>query len=308
MKYRSILVLGGSGFIGRHLVAQLAADSCQVIVPTRRYDRARPLLVLPTVQVAEADIHDDASLARLVRQADAVINLVGVLHSRPPARGAAYGRDFARTHVELPKRIAAACAAAGVQRLLHVTAVGADHNAPSMYMRSKADGEAAVLAQPGVRATVLRPSIVFGAEDRFLNLFAMLQKWLPMMFVGCAEARFQPVYVEDVVQTALKLLDRSDSAGRIYELGGPKIYTLREMVMLAGDLSGHPRPVFGLPPALAQVQAFFLEHMPGGPLMSRDNLDSMKVDNVVKVNAAVELGIKLTALEAVAPYYLARHK
>jgi NADH dehydrogenase len=303
---RSILVLGGSGFIGRRLVAQLVAGMRDVIVPTRRFERAKPLLVLPTVEVVEADIHDDASLNRLVRRADAVINLVGILHSRGGTRGSSYGPDFAKAHVELPARTAAACAAAGTQRLLHMSALGADPHGPSMYLRSKAEGEAAVLSQLAGRATVFRPSVVFGEEDRFLNLFADLQKWLPVMLLGGADARFQPIYVEDVVHAFVTALDNVDSAGRVFELAGPKVYTLRELVKLAGVYSGHPRPVIGLPAPLARLQAFLLEHMPGGPLMSRDNLDSMKVDNVVRSNAAAELGIMLTPLEAVAPYYLAR--
>jgi uncharacterized protein YbjT (DUF2867 family) len=308
MTCRSILVLGGSGFVGRHLVALLATQGRSVTVPTRRLYRSRHLLVLPGVRMVQADVHDDRSLATLLQGMDAVINLVGVLHSRPPRRGAAYGPDFQRAHIDLPKRLAAACAAAGVKRLIHMSAVGSDSNGPSMYMRSKGDGDAAVLSQPGINATVVRPSIVFGPEDRFLNLFARLQRWLPLMLVGCAEARFQPVYVNDVAQAMAVLLDERDSAGRIVELVGPKMYTLRQIVALSGEYSGHPRPIFGLPPALARIQAMVLEHMPGGPLMSRDNLDSMKCDNVGSAQAATdmaELGITPAALETIAPYYLA---
>jgi NADH dehydrogenase len=307
MAYRSILILGGSGFIGSHLIAKLAATDpeCCVTVPTHRLAHAEHLLELPVVEdVIEANVHDDAVLARLVQGKDAVINLVGILHGRPGAPGTPYGPEFARAHVELPKRVVAACAAHGVHRYLHMSALGADRNAPSMYQRSKADGEAAAFSNPEVMTTAFRPSVVFGDHDHFLNLFASLQKLMPVMLLAGADAKFQPVYVEDVAQAFVTALHNDHTIGKVYELAGPKVYTLRELVQLAGEYTGHRRPVIGMPDALARMQAFFLEHLPGGPLMSRDNLDSMKVDNVAHSSMAEELGIEPTALEAVAPYYL----
>ncbi|MDB5761200.1 MAG: NAD-dependent dehydratase [Herminiimonas sp.] len=305
MAYSSVLVIGGAGFIGSHLVAQLAASGRDITVPTRRYERARHLLVLPTVEVVEADVHDDAALHGLLQKADAVINLAGVLHSRAGRPGSAYGPDFAVAHVDLPGRIVAGCAANGVRRYLHMSALGAHADAPSMYLRSKAAGEAVALSHPAVAATVFRPSVVFGEEDRFLNLFASLQKFLPVMLLGGADAKFQPVYVGDVARAFVNTLENPHAAGSIFELAGPRVYSLRELVKLAGAYSGHPRPVIGLPAPLARLQAFMLEHMPGGPLMSRDNLDSMKIDNVASGPPAPELGITPTPLEAVAPHYLA---
>jgi len=295
-----VLVLGGSGFIGSSLVAQLAAQGRSIVLPTRRAITARHLVMLPGVEVVEADIHDQARLAQLMRGADAVINLVGVLHSRRGKSGTAYGPAFERAHVELPRKVAAACAQAGVRRYLHMSALGASSSGPSMYLRSKAAGEAAALSQPALAVTIFRPSVVFGKGDSFLNLFASLQKYLPVVAVGGAEARFQPVYVEDVVHAFVAALEDQSAIGRVIELVGPRIYTLRELVKLAGRCSGHPRPVFGLPPALARIQAWFLEHAPGGPLMSRDNLDSMRVDNVAGPGT-VPLP---TAPEDVAPFYL----
>jgi NADH dehydrogenase len=306
MAIHSVLVIGGSGFIGGHIVAKLAATDWRIVVPTRHYEDAKHLLELPTVEdVIEADVHNDATLNRLMLGTDAVINLVGILHSRP---GEPYGPDFARAHVELPQRIVAACAAHGVHRYLHMSALGASRDGPSMYLRSKADGEVAAFSNPAVQTTAFRPSVVFGDGDRFLNLFASLERFLPVMLLAGAEAKFQPVFVEDVAQAFVNALGNERTIGHVYELAGPHVFTLRQLVRLAGIYSGHPRPVIGLPESLARLQAVLLEHLPGEPLMTRDNLDSMKVDNVAAGPVDPELGISLTALEAVAPYYLTGQK
>lgn len=305
MAFHSVLVIGGSGFIGSHIIAKLAHTEWRAIVPTRHYDRAKDLLLVPSMDdVVEADVHDEATLDRLVEGNDAVINLVGILHDPSAQAGARYGAEFARAHVELPRKIVAACARHGVQRYLHMSALGADQNAPSMYLRSKADGEEAARSNPAVAATIFRPSVVFGERDHFLNLFAALQKRFPMMPVAAADARFQPVFVEDVAQAFVHALNDKTSAGKVYELAGPKVYTLRELVRMAGAFSGHPRPVFALPHALARLEAALLEHMSDQPLMSRDNLDSMKVDNVATTSMKDTLGIEPTALEEVAPSFL----
>lgn len=305
MTCRTILVIGGSGFIGSQMVSRLAQQSNRrVVVPTRRLGHARHLQVLPNIDLRVENVHDDAALDRLMRNVDAVINLVGVLHSRRGEAGAAYGPDFARAHVELPKKIVAACRRNGVRRLLHMSALGAAHDGPSMYQRSKADGEAAVMADPAIATTIFRPSVVFGPGDNFLNMFASLQKLFPVMPLGGAAARFQPVYVGDVASAFCNALDNSATHGKIYELAGPRVYTLRELVKLAGLFSGHRRPVIALPAGLSRVQAWALEHLPGGPLMSRDNLDSMKQDNVASGPIAPELGVHPTPLEVIAPQYL----
>lgn len=305
MSYRNILIIGGTGFIGSHIIAKLVDADCRVTVPTRHEGHAAHLLLLPNVdQVVEANVHDDATLDRLMHGQDAVINLVGILHGKSGPAGSRYGRDFARAHVELPQRIVAACVRNGVRRFLHMSALGAAPDAPSMYLRSKADGEAAATSAPEVATTIFRPSVVFGDKDRFLNMFASLQRMLPVMMLAGADAKFQPVYVEDVARAFVKALQDKHSIGKVYELAGPKVYTLRELVRLAGSYSGHRRPVIGVPDAFARMQAFFLEHLPGGPLMSRDNLESMKIDNVRKSPLADELGIEWTSVEAIAPHYL----
>ena len=303
MRHESVLVIGGSGFIGSHIVARLAAEGRRVIVPTRRQSRARHLQLLPTVQVVEADVFDRDTLYRLVPQADALINLVGVLHS--PA-GRPWGPAFERAHVELPRRLVAACQRHAVKRILHMCALGADLNGPSMYQRSKAAGEK-IMLDAGLEVTSFRPSVVFGPEDNFLNMFAKLQSVLPVLALGGLKAKFQPVYVGDVAQAFVDALDDSRTFGKVYELTGPHVYSMRELLHLTGVYSGHPRPAIGLPDVIARLQAFMLEHLPGGPLMSRDNLDSMKSDNIASDQYPAPPGWYPTPLEAVAPQYLARH-
>ncbi len=290
-----ILVLGGTGFIGRALVAELVARGKAVRVPTRRLNRARPLMPLPTVEVIEADVHAEGALEPLLRGCSAAINLVGILHGRG---GSPYGRDFARAHVDLPRRLVAACESQGVRRLLHMSALGADGDAPlpSMYLRSKADGEAAV-RNSALEWTIFRPSVVFGLEDRFLNLFASLQRLAPVMPLARAQTRFQPVHVDDVVKAFVTALSLPATVGRSYELAGPRIYTLRELVQLAGRRSGCMRPVIELPDMAGRLQAMMLEALPGPTLMSLDNFDSMARDNVAGGPMAAELGIRPTAIE-----------
>jgi len=294
---KKVLVLGGSGFVGRHVCEQLNRLGVRVTVPTRRRIHAQTVQMLPLVDLIEADVCQDGLLERLLPGHDAVVNLVAVLHGS--------ARRFEQMHVELPRRLAAAMRASGVHRLVHVSALGADEAGPSLYQASKAKGEAE-LAQAGLALTVLRPSVIFGADDKFLNLFARLQASLPMVPLAGADTRFQPVWVGDVAQTIVHSLQRPDSIGQTYECVGPEVMTLRDLVQLAGRLSGHPRPVLGLPRALAYFQALFMECLPGEPLMSTDNLRSMEVDNVASGQRPTQqaLGAASTALEPVAASYL----
>lgn len=301
MNTKNILLIGGSGFLGSHVVRRLAGLGHRLTVPTRHRERARHLLVLPTVEVVEADVHDETRLAGLVAGQDAVINLVGILHSR---YGLPYGPDFARAHVDLPKKVAAACRATGVRRVLHVSALNADANGPSQYLRSKGEGEAALRAAgEALDLTIFRPSVIFGPEDSFLNLFAALQRRFPLMPLGNPQARFQPVFVDDVAQAIVASLDRRDAVGRTCCCCGPRVYTLAELVRYVGEQIGKPRPVIALPEALARLQAGLLELLPNPP-MSVDNLDSMDVDSVCSGGEPLPFGAMPTALEAVAPEYL----
>jgi NADH dehydrogenase len=306
MQVSSVVLFGGTGFIGSHLAARLSGQNLNIVVPTRHEAHAMHLMPLPGVDIVELDLRDEGALRRLLAGQDAAINLVGVLHSR---RAQPYGPEFRQAHVDLPRRIVNACAEAGVPRYLHMSALGADPLGASMYQRSKADGEAAARSRPEVAATIFRPSVVFGPEDNFLNMFARLQRHLPVVPLACARARFQPVYVGDVADAFVRALLDPHAARQTYELGGPQVYTLEELVHLAGRYAGHERKVLALPDGLARLQAMLFEMLPGAPIITRDNLDSMKSDNVIgpttKALTAAALGIKLTALEAVAPQYLA---
>ena len=296
----NVLVLGGTGFVGRSVCERLVerqAGAGLVRVPTRRQQHANRVRALPTVEVVQANVHDDAQLAELLVGVDAVINLVAILHGSAD--------DFGRVHVQLPQRLAQACMAAGVQRLVHVSALGVGANAPSNYLRSKTAGEAA-LRDAGLALTLLRPSVIFGTEDRFLNVFAQLQSLAPVIPLAGSDARFQPVWVEDVARAVVHCLEHVATVGGIYECTGPTVYTLSELVRLAGRWSGHERPQIPLPAFAGRIQATLMELLPGEPLMSRDNVDSMKQPNVAsgQVPGLEALGITATALEAVAPGYL----
>jgi len=291
----SVLVLGGSGFVGRHLVNRLVEAGYDVLVPTRRRERARHLILLPTVDVVEGDVHDPATLVRLMTDASAVVNLVGILNES--------GRNtFARVHAELAQKIVAACRVSGVHRLLQMSALNADPRGPSAYLRSKGEAEA-VIAASALDWTIFRPSVVFGREDRFLNLFATLERYLPVMAIAAAGTRFQPVFVGDVARCFEHALADNATLCQRYPLCGPEVYTLRELVAFVGQLAGHERPIVSLGPRLGRLQARFLELLPGTP-MSRDNLASMQVDSVCDCAFPALFGIVPTALPAVAPTYL----
>ena len=298
---KKILILGGTGFVGQHLCEKLAELSCPVTIVTRRRRNAQHLQMLPMVNVVEVSGYDSASLTPLLQGHDAVVNLVAILHGTEAA--------FDTAHVQLPLALVKACIAAGHRRIVHVSALGAAVNAPSMYLRSKARGEA-VLRDAGLDVSVLRPSVIFGAEDKFLNTFASLQKFFPVIPLASSQAKFQPVWVEDVAMALVRCLKDPSTAGKTYEICGPEVFTLKQLVQLAGCYSGIKRglgrPVFGLPNAFARLQAKLLELVPGQPLMSRDNLDSMKTDNVASGQwpGLAALGVTASTLGAVAPFYL----
>ena len=294
MEIRRICLLGGSGFVGRHIAQLLSARGIEVVVPTRSRERAKALILLPTVDVAEADVHDEATLERLTRDADAVINLVGVLHDGRGRQG------FADAHIALARKVVAVCGKNGIQRLLHMSALNADIDGASAYLRSKGGAET-VVRESGLKWTVFRPSVIFGGGDKFLTMFARLQKFMPIVALGSPNARFQPVWVEDVAQAFVHALFEPHSYGRSYDLCGPKVYTLRELVALAGRWSGHPRPIIGLNDTLSYLQASVLERLPG-KLLTRDNYYSMRTDSVC--NCDFPFGIVPAMLEAVAPLYL----
>ena len=301
MNPKRVVIIGGSGFIGSAVANRLCEAGVKVVIPTRRRSRAAHVLLLPNAEVVEADVHDPATLASLIAGADAVVNTVGVLHSRP---GTPFGPDFARAHVELPQKIVLACRQARVPRLEHISALGADASGPSEYQRSKAAGETAVRAvSPETDWTILRPSVVFGRGDSFLNLFAGLVRVFPVIPLAGADVRFQPVYVEDVAEAVWQSLIRPDAARQTFDLAGPTVYTLRQLVEYVSELAvGKRRKVIGLPENLAMMQARLMEFAPQ-PLMSRDNVRSMRVDNVTH-GSPLPYALTPTALESVAPAWL----
>ena len=296
-----VLVLGGSGFVGRQVCEQLARLGWHITVPTRRAVNAARVQSLPGLTVIEANVHHEDDLARLMPGHDAVVNLVAVLHGSE--------ERFESVHVDLPGKIASAMKKAGVQRLVHISALGADPQGPSMYQRSKARGET-VLHNAGLQLTVLRPSVIFGAEDKFLNLFADLQAVAPFMPLAGSGTRFAPVWVGDVARAVVVCLQKPDTVGQTYELCGPDVMTLGELVQRAGQWAGvnegRGRPVIGLPMWVGWLQAAAMELAPGEPLMSRDNLASMKVDNIAtgQLPGLPALGISAASAAGVAPTYL----
>lgn len=295
MQITNICVIGGSGFVGRHLCQQLAAQGYRVRVPTRDRERAKALILLPTVDVVVADVQDPVVLAATVRGCDAVINLVGVLHD---ARGK---RGFAAAHVELARKVVAACRASKIRRLLQMSALGAGMDAPSAYLRSKGEAET-IVRESGLDFTIFRPSVIFGPDDSFLNMFAGLLRTLPVIALANPGARFQPVYVDDVAAAFVRALPDMKTFGQSYALCGPQRYTLRELVAYVGRITGRQRPILGLNRALSYCQAYAMECLPV-KLMTRDNLRSMEVDSVS--DSVFPFGIKPRALEAVAPVWLA---
>ena len=296
----NILILGGTGFVGRHLCEQLQRAGHRMTVPTRTLKTAAPIQHLPGVTVQVTDIHQPDNLARLVAGHDVVINLVAILHGNAKA--------FHRVHVTLVESLIAACQAAGVQRVVHLSALGAHADSTSLYQQTKAQAEA-LLNASSLDVTVLRPSVIFGADDRFLNLFARMQRMLPVLPLAGADCKFQPVWVEDVAKAVVQTLRQPSTAGQTLELAGPRVYSLRQLVEMAGQAVGSPSKVIGLPVGLAYFQALFMEMLPGVPLLSTDNISAMETDNVAspaELGAATfaNLGIHPAALEEVVPTYL----
>ena len=308
-RMKNVLILGGTGFVGSHVCEKLVRAGWTVTLATRRRSNARHVMHLPSLTVQELDVHDASALERAAAGQDAVVNLVAILHGTQAA--------FDKAHVELPQKIADACARAGVGRLVHISALGVNAQKPgtlpSMYLRSKSMGEAILLASCSQLAlTILRPSVIFGAGDKFLNVFAGLQKVFPFMPLAGAEARFQPVWVEDVAAAVVKSLERSGAGVQTLEACGPEVFTLKQLVeisaKLAGVNEGRGRPVFGIPAWAGALQARMMEMMPGAPLMSRDNLDSMRVPNVATpgMPGLSTLGLEPAALQAIARDYLSQ--
>jgi NADH dehydrogenase len=297
MQFKEIYVLGGSGFVGSAIVTKLDAAGYRVNVLTRRRDSAKHLLLLPNVQVVECNVNDYQALNYALRGADAVINLLGILHQNPRL-------SFNAIHHQLPAQLAKICTDLNISRLLHMSSLRAGKNAPSQYLRSKGAGETALFEfQNQLNITIFKPSIIFGRGDGFTNLFASLIKNLPIVMLAKPNAKFQPVWVEDVATCFVDSLSNAATYGQVYELAGPKVYNFRELVATVMSTLNIKRPIIGLNNTFSYLQAFMMELLPI-KLMSRDNIHSMEVDSVSDQPFPPIFNIVPTALETVIPQYL----
>jgi NADH dehydrogenase len=303
MKNNTVCLLGGTGFVGYHLANHLTHHGYTVNILTRRRERHRDLLVNPAIRIIEANVYDTDQLRRNFGEAGAVINLIGILNERNAKEG-----SFARIHAELPGLIAATAAAAGVTRLLHMSALHADAaEAHSRYLKTKGEGEdrAHAAATPNLGVTSFRPSVIFGPGDSFFNRFAALLKLSPLFFpLACPDSRFAPVYVGDVAAAFCKALADDATRGQRLELCGPDSYSLKELVVYTRDTLGLKKPVIGLGDTLSRWQARLLGLMPGRPF-TLDNYYSLQHDSLCTDNALPALGITPTAVNTIAPGYIA---
>ena len=306
MAAKRIAILGGSGFVGRHLVAALTQAGHATRVFTRRRSRSRSLLVMPACEIVETNVHVASNLDAHLAGCDAIVNLAGILNEHPGA-----GDRFQDVHAELPGKLAGACRHHDVGRVLHMSALGAGADAPSEYLRTKFRGEQAAHAAEteGIAVTSFRPSVIFGPEDSFFNRFAGLLAISPFVFpLACPRARFAPVYVGDVVRALLAALGDDSAAGRRYELCGPRTYTLRELVAYTAEVTGRRRLIVGLGDGPSRFQARVFERLPGKPF-STDNYLSTKVDSVCSGgNGLRQLGITPRSVESIVPSYLGRRE
>ncbi len=301
MRMQRVCILGGSGFVGRHLANRLHDRGIHSRVPTSYRERTKQILVVPGLELMQADVHDPQRLRELFEECDAVINLVGILNEK-----GFDGSGFHHAHVELADKVIAACRDTGIRRLLQMSALGADaDNGPSHYQRTKGEAERRVLAAAGdLDVTVFRPSVIFGPEDNFFNQFAGLLKLSAGVFpLPTPKARFSPVYVGDVASAFVAALQNRDTFGKSYDLCGPETFTLEELVRYTAQTAGIRRVIWPCSDRLSRLQARVLQRIPGKPY-SMDNYLSATVDNVCSVNNLTDFGIQPTALDAVVPGYL----
>jgi NADH dehydrogenase len=295
-------LLGGSGFVGSALANRLVSHGYALRIFTRDRERARHLWPLPGARIVELNPYDQERLTAAVNGCSALVNLIGILNERGDD-----GAGFRHAHVDIATRVLKACKTARVPRLLHMSALKADPAATSHYLRSKGEAEKLLMAENGrrLRVTIMRPSVIFGPHDRFLNRFAHLIRLSPGVFpLACADARFQPVYVHDVAQAFFAALTAAEAPGGRFDLGGPAVMSLAEIVAYVARTIGRPTRIIRLGPTASALVANICEYLPGKPL-SRDNYRSMLEDSVLTHgNGLVQLGVLPTPMHAVAPKYL----
>lgn len=300
MRLLSLCILGGTGFLGTRLVARLIKDGHRVTVLSRDREQHKHLLVLPGLTLENCDVYEEAQLSEHFRGKDVVINLVGILNERGFG-----GNGFRRAHTELTQGVLLASRSAGVARLLQVSALKAGADAPSYYLRSKGEAERLIREHGGTLDwTIFQPSVIFGPGDSFLNRFAGLLADVPLAFpLAKPNARFQPVLVDDVIEALLRCLQGGACSRQTYELGGPQVYTLREIVVLVAKLTSRRRWIIGLPDFAARLQALVMDFVPGRPFSS-DNYRSLSIDSVCTEDGFASLGIKPQSMMASARQYL----
>ncbi len=295
-------VFGGSGFIGRYVVKRLAARGYVVRVAVRYPEAAlflKPMGAVGQIVPLAATVTDEVSATRAIEGSEIVVNTVGILAENRSG-------DFTRVQAEGPGRIARIATAAGVGKLVYLSALGADPHSDSLYAASKAAGEA-TMRQGFPQATILRPSVVFGPEDQFFNRFAGMARMLPFMPVVAGNTKFQPVYVGDVADAVMAALDRQDAAAKTFELGGPRVLSMREVIAYVLSLTGRDHRMLDMPMFLMRLSASALQHLPG-KLLTIDQLRLLARDNVVTPGAPdlTQLGVTPTPIELVVPDYLRR--
>ena len=297
MPVNTVCILGGTGFVGSHLVAKLSSQCHRIVVLTSNREKNKQLLVLPNLQLIEANIHDKAELKKHFNGVDAVINLIGILNEGVPR-----GQTFQKAHVELARTVVEVCIASGVSRLLHMSALHANAaTGTSKYLRSKGEAENYLFsfAAKHMQVSSFRPSVIFGPGDSFFNRFADLLKALPVFPLACPGARFAPVYVGDVVNTICDDLLDSSPGNRRYDLCGPDEYTLRQLVEYTYKTLGLKRLIINLPAFAARMQARVMAHMPGKPF-TYDNYLSLQTDSVCGDDHVPQP----TTVDSVVPTYL----
>ncbi len=302
MQYKTVGILGGSGFVGQHLSTMLSSKGYRVHILCRQPRRHPELALIPGTDITKGNCFDMAELEAFCRNVDVMINLVGILNEKRDN-----GQGFDRAHVELAHRLVQACEKTAVHRLLQMSALNASKDGGSYYLRSKGEAEDWVhqAARHGLQVTSFRPSVIFGRNDSFFNRFAGLLKLMPWLFpLACAQSRFAPVYVGDVCQAFAHALEDPDTIGRHYDLCGPHVYTLKELVELTAAMLDLKRKVIGLPDLLSRLQARMLGLVPGKPF-SMDNYRSLQTDSVCADNGLAMLDIEAQSIEAIVPAYLA---
>ena len=293
MRASAVAIVGGSGFVGRHLASRLQREGCAVRIVSRNRERRREVAVLPSVQSVSVDPYDRVALAHAFEGCDAVVNLVGILNERGRS-----GAGFRRAHVVLTESVVEACRRAGVTRLLQMSALNAGRG-DSHYLRTRGEAEAMV-ERSGLAWTIFRPSVIFGRGDGLFERFARLLRLLPVLPLARAKARFAPVFVGDVAEAYARALADDATIHRHYELGGPRVMTLAEIVRTARDALGLHRAIVPLPDALGRLQAFAMDFVPGKPF-STDNFRSLALDSVPREDGLAALDIAKTPVESILP-------